>query len=99
MAQRTRDVAILGQGASDLEIFDFARAAGAVIVTANHCDFEALAVAKGSHPGLIFVPTMIGSALAALFKAGLSTAEEVIAKAGGQIVGRQANGKIISYSV
>jgi predicted nuclease of predicted toxin-antitoxin system len=98
-AQRTTEVAVLGRGASGLEIFEFACSAGAVVVTANHRDFESLARARGAHPGLVFVPPMIGGALTALFKTGLPVAERIIADAADQIVELQENGKIISYTV
>ena len=97
-AQRTRDIAALGEGASDAEIFRFACQAGAILVTANHRDFEALAAA-GPHPGMIFVPPVLGSELARLFKAVVPIAEEAFARMPSRIVEVRADGRIASYTV
>jgi predicted nuclease of predicted toxin-antitoxin system len=96
-AQRTRDIGQLGQGATDRDIFDFACRNGAVIVTSNHRDFEALA-AEQAHPGMIFVPQTLGSELARLFRDVLPTAEQVIASGSGQIVEIEEDGRIVSFS-
>ena len=98
-AQRTRDVPQLGQGASDAEIYQFACGAGAHIVTANHRDLETLAAASGPHPGMIFVPPLLGVALARLFKAVLPIAEAEFSSGPNRIVEAQADGTIRSYEV
>jgi len=55
VAQLSRDIGSLGLGASDRDIFDFARRNRAVIVTGNISDFVALG-RRHSHPGMIFLP-------------------------------------------
>ena len=42
-AQRSIEVAVLRRQASDDAVFDFARAAGAIMVTVNRSDFASLA--------------------------------------------------------
>lgn len=95
-AQRTREVEALGEGAKDRAIFDFACLYGAIIVTSNPGDFEALASGR-EHPGMIFVPQTLGSELARLFKAVLPVAESVIGAGASRIVEIEENGRIVSY--
>lgn len=56
-AQRTIEVEALGRQASDPDIFSFACAVGAVIVTVNRGDFLNLATHRPDHPGLILLPS------------------------------------------
>jgi len=70
-AQRSIEVGELGQGASDADIFTFAAAKGAVVVTINQGDFLALAEQANSRPGLLFLPSLRGAELAKLFKTAL----------------------------
>ncbi len=95
-AQRTREIHELGQGATDRDIFDFACRNGAVVVTSNHRDFEALASGQ-VHPGLIFVPQTIGSELSRLFKEVLPIADKVIGSGAGQMVEIEEDGRIVSF--
>jgi len=64
-AQRSIEVGELGRGASDADIFAFAAAKGAVVVTINQGDFLALA----KHATLR--PSLRGGELARLFRAAL----------------------------
>lgn len=70
-AQRSIEVGELGQGASDADIFAFAAAKGAVVVTINQGDFLVLAQHATLRPGLLLLPSLRGSELAKLFKAAL----------------------------
>jgi predicted nuclease of predicted toxin-antitoxin system len=67
-AQRSIEVAQLGQGASDADIFAFAAASGAVLVTINQGDFRALSMQVDPRPGLVLLPSLRGAELAKLFK-------------------------------
>lgn len=97
-AQRTRDIAELGQGAADWEIFRFARKAGAILVTANCRDFEALASHEAPHPGMIFVPPILGGELARLFRIAVPIAETIFDGSENQVVEVQESGRIFSFS-
>lgn len=70
-AQRSIEVAQLGQGAADADIFAFAVASGAVLVTINQGDFLALSKQADPRPGLVLLPSLRGAELARLFKAAL----------------------------
>lgn len=76
-AQRTRHVAVLGQGAADRTIFEFARRHGAAFVTINRTDYVALAAYGRGHPGVIVLPSVAGRELARLFRIALPVAESV----------------------
>jgi predicted nuclease of predicted toxin-antitoxin system len=77
VAQRSIEVEELGRGAQDADIFAFARANGAVVVTINQGDFLKLAGRTFEHPGIIVLPSARGSVLARLFAAGLRAAAAV----------------------
>jgi predicted nuclease of predicted toxin-antitoxin system len=70
-AQRSVEIAQLGRGATDSDIFSFAAATGAVVATINHADFLALAKRTDARPGLIFLPALRGTELARVFKVAL----------------------------
>lgn len=55
--QRSVDAAALGRGATDEEVFAFARQSGAVMVTVNRSDFIDIA-ASHSHPGVLLIPSL-----------------------------------------
>ena len=76
-AQRTREVVSLGPGAADRDIFEFARATGAVFVTINRADFVDLAAYGREHPGVIVLPSVLGQDLVRLFRMVLPSAERV----------------------
>ena len=56
-AQRSVDVAGLGRGASDDDVFAFARQGGAIVVTVNRSDFVVLAAVQ-DHPGVLLIPSL-----------------------------------------
>jgi hypothetical protein len=66
-------------------------------VTANHRDFEVLAGSGGGHPGMIFVPPVLGAELARLFRKALPVAEAVFAAGDSQIVEVEESGRVTSY--
>ncbi len=93
-AQRSVEVAQLGRGASDADIFAFAAANGAVIVTINQGDFLALAAQEGSRPGLILLPSLRGAELAKLFRAVLPAVAAIFNTAGSTTVRVNTNGEL-----
>jgi len=93
-AQRSVEVAQLGRGASDADIFAFAAANGAVIVTINQGDFLALAEKGGSRPGLILLPSLRGADLARLFRTALPLVAAIFEEAESAAVHIGANGEV-----
>jgi predicted nuclease of predicted toxin-antitoxin system len=79
VAQRTIEVAQLGRGASDADIFGFAAAHGAVVVTINQGDFVNLSGRAARGAGLILMPNARGTELARIFRAGLPAAAMILA--------------------
>jgi predicted nuclease of predicted toxin-antitoxin system len=96
-AQRTRQVAVLGQGADDSAIFAFAREYGAVFVTINRTDYVALAAYGPPHAGVIVLPSVAGRELARLFRRVLPVAERVIAGSENMFVEIDVRGRITSF--
>jgi len=96
-AQRTREVAALGEAAEDRTIFDFASEYGAVLVTINRTDYVALAAYGPPHPGVIILPSVAGRALARLFRRVLPVAERVIESRENMFVEINARGAITSF--
>ena len=95
-AQRTRDVATLGPGAADRDIFAFARANGAVFV--NRGDFLDLARhGRDPHPGVIVLPSVRGHELARLFRTVLPVAERIMAKTSSMFVEIEPRGRVSSF--
>lgn len=68
---RTVETPGLGQGASDVDIFAYAAAAGAIVVTINQGDFLKLALGATIRPGLILLPSLRGAEIAKLFRQSL----------------------------
>ena len=98
-AQRSVDVQVLGRGASDAQLFDFASKAGAVLVTVNRADFIALAATSGSHPGVLLIPSLPSAELRPHFEKLLKTAEPLLAATPGLCVEVEENGAITSFTV
>jgi predicted nuclease of predicted toxin-antitoxin system len=96
-AQRTREVAVLGSGADDRLIFDFARRNEAVFVTINRTDYVALAAYGRPHPGVIVLPSAAGRELARLFRRVLPVAERIFARAENMFVEIDRRGRITSF--
>jgi predicted nuclease of predicted toxin-antitoxin system len=94
VAQRSVEVAQLGPGASDADIFAFAKANGAVVVTINQGDFLALAKRTDRRPGLILLPPLRGAELARLFRTTLSALAAIFEGAEGVIVQIGVDGEI-----
>lgn len=93
-AQRSVEVAQLGQGASDAAIFAFAAATGAVVVTINQDDFLALAKRADPRPGLILLPSLRGAELAKLFRTVLPALTAIFEGAEGVIIQVGMDGEI-----
>jgi predicted nuclease of predicted toxin-antitoxin system len=98
-AQRTRDVAALGEGAEDQTIFEFARRHGAVLVTINRADFADLAGLGRDHPGVIILPSVVGQELATLFRTVLPVADTVLSCGPNMFVEIEENGRVTSYQL
>jgi predicted nuclease of predicted toxin-antitoxin system len=96
-AQRTREVAVLGGGADDRTIFDFARRNEAVFVTINRTDYVALAGHGRPHPGVIILPSVAGRELARLYRCVLPVAERVFARSENMFVEIDRRGRITSF--
>lgn len=79
VAQRTIEVVQLGRGASDADIFGFAAAHQAVVVTINQGDFIQLSGQAARGAGLILLPGARGTELAKIFRAGLPAAAAILA--------------------
>lgn len=78
-AQRTVEVAALGRGAADVDIFAFARRHDAVLVTINQGDFVSLATRVSDHPGLILLPSVRGQTLGRMLRIALRAGGETSA--------------------
>jgi predicted nuclease of predicted toxin-antitoxin system len=98
-AQRTVEVAVLGRGAPDNDIFDFARCQGAVLVTVNRGDFISLANLGRQHPGVILIPSLPAANLKPLFQAVMSAAEAIFAQGPNQFVEVDAHGVVSSFTL
>jgi predicted nuclease of predicted toxin-antitoxin system len=98
-AQRTVEVAVLGRGAPDNDIFDFARRKGAVLVTVNRGDFISLARLGREHPGVILIPSLPAAKLRPLFLAVVSAAAAICAQGPNQFVEVDADGVITSFTL
>jgi|GEM_PF-2482149 len=97
-AQRSVDAGALGMGATDEEVFAFARQAGAVVVTINRADFIDIA-ARHSHPGILLIPSLPNRQLRPLFEALLKTAESLLAAQSSLFIEVDANGAITSFTI
>jgi predicted nuclease of predicted toxin-antitoxin system len=98
-AQRTVEVTVLGRGAADHDIFDFARREGAVLVTVNRGDFISLANLGRPHPGVILIPSLPAAKLRPLFLAVVSAAEAIVMRAANQFVEVDVKGAITSFTL
>lgn len=99
IAQRTVNVPALGKGASDAEIFRFARHADAVLITHNQIHFEMLAAGK-SHPGVIVLPVEAPRLQARLLRRILQLIDGPPPFAiKNRFVSIETSGRIISYRV
>ena len=96
-AQRSIDVASLGKGATDRDIFDFACCFGAVVVTINRTDFIALAARVRQRPGVILIPSLQIATLKPLFTAVLSAAQPLLSESDNLFVEIDAAGAITSF--
>jgi predicted nuclease of predicted toxin-antitoxin system len=97
-AQRSVDAAALGSGATDDEVFAFARQGGAVLVTVNRSDFINIA-AGHSHAGVLLIPSLPNRQLRPLFEALLATAEPLLAAQGNLFVEVDTRGAITSFTI
>ena len=95
-AQLTIHVAELGRQAKDQQIFNFARGAGAVLVTVNGADFIQLA-AHRHHTGLIVLPSVGRNDLRPLFKSVLAAAEPLLAEQPDLVIEIDQSGQISSF--
>ena len=98
-AQRSVDVHVLGRGASDPEVFDFARQAGAILVTVNRGDFIALAGQQPGHAGILLIPSVPNRLLLPMFERLLLTAGPLLETNPGLVVESDAAGAITSFSL
>jgi predicted nuclease of predicted toxin-antitoxin system len=98
-AQRTSEVAMLGRGAADNDIFDFARRQGAVLVTVNRGDFISLAGLGLQHPGVILIPSLPTAKLRPLFLAVVAAAEAIFDQGQNQFVEVDTHGAITSFTL
>ncbi|MGC2201718.1 MAG: DUF5615 family PIN-like protein [Stellaceae bacterium] len=98
VAQRSIEIGELGRGASDANIFAFARANGAVIVTINQGDFIDLAARASDRPGIILLPPARGLVLAKLFGTALRAAAVVFEAHPNALVQIGAAGQITSVT-
>jgi predicted nuclease of predicted toxin-antitoxin system len=98
-AQRSVDVQVLGKGASDAQLFDFARKAGAVLVTVNRADFIALAGTSASHPGVLLIPSLPNAELRPHFEKLLKVAEPLLTATPGLCVEVDTHGVVTSFTV
>jgi predicted nuclease of predicted toxin-antitoxin system len=96
-AQRTVEVAVLGRGAPDNDIFDFARREDAILVTVNRGDFISLAQLGRQHPGVILIPSLPSAALKPHFINVLAAAEALFAQGPNRFVEVDANGVLTSF--
>lgn len=71
VAQRTVDIEALRRGATDAEIFAFARQHGACVVTINQADFLQLSDSPPHDVALILLPSVRAPELAKLFRLAL----------------------------
>jgi predicted nuclease of predicted toxin-antitoxin system len=99
VAQRSIEVAKLGRGAPDTDIFSFARANTAVIVTINQGDFLKLARRTFERPGIIVLPSARGSVLARVFATALPRAATVFETHPNAIVQIDAAGRIADIAI
>jgi predicted nuclease of predicted toxin-antitoxin system len=97
-AQRSVDVAALGRGATDDEVFAFARQGGAVVVTVNRADFIEIA-AGSSHPGVLLIPSLPNRKLRPLFELLLKTAEPLLQHQPDLFVEVSADGSVFSFTI
>lgn len=99
VAQRSVEVAELGRGAADADIFAFALANHAVIVTINQGDFVDLAARTSDRPGIILLPSTRGSVLAKMFGMALRCAAVLFETHPNAVVRVGATGEVISVKV
>jgi predicted nuclease of predicted toxin-antitoxin system len=98
-AQRTVEVAVLGRGAPDNDIFEFARRQDAVLVTVNRGDFISLAGLGREHPGVILIPSLPATKLRPLFLAVVSAAAEIFPQGPNRFVEIDVDGAITSFTL
>jgi predicted nuclease of predicted toxin-antitoxin system len=96
-AQRTVEVAALGRGAPDKDIFDFARRHDAIVVMINRGDFISLADLGRDHPGVVLIPSLPLAKLRPLFLAALKAAEKILTEGRNRFVEIDADGVITSF--
>lgn len=92
--QRTVETPALGKGASDADIFAFAAANDAVLVTINQADFMKLADLSSLPCGMILLPALRGSDLAKLFRTGLADVSKIFEMSPTAIVRMSADGAV-----
>jgi len=95
-AQRSVETLLLGRGATDAELYAFARDTGAVLVTQDGDDFAALALKHGAIP-VIVLPCVAPRTQRAMLRHVLPIAEEVWADDAERFVEVTATGKVVSY--
>ena len=98
-AQRTQEIQVLGGGADDRAIFDFARAQSAVFVTVNGADFINLASRGRAHSGVILLPSVRGRHMARLFRTVLPVAAAVLGTTPNLFVEIDETGRIRSFQL
>ncbi len=95
-AQRSVETLLLGRGATDVELYAFARDTGAVLVTQDGDDFAALALKHGMIP-VIVLPCVAPRTQHAMLRHVLPIAEEVWADDPERFVEVTTAGKVVSY--
>ena len=95
-AQRSVEVLVLGRGATDLELYAFARETGAILVTQDGGDFAAIGLRHGAIP-VIVLPCVPPRTQRAMLLHVLPIAEAVFLEDPGQFVEVTGNGRVLSY--
>jgi predicted nuclease of predicted toxin-antitoxin system len=98
VAQRTIEVAQLGRGATDADIFGFAATHEAVVVTINQGDFIRLSGETARGAGLILLPAARGAELTKVFRAGLPAAATILAARPAAMVSIDSHGAATELS-
>jgi predicted nuclease of predicted toxin-antitoxin system len=97
-AQRSVEIRALGRGASDPDIYDFARQHNAVLVTQNRDDFAALAIRHGPVP-VIVLPSVAPRMQHAMLRHVVPIAEAVFASDADRFVEVFSDGRVESFRV
>jgi predicted nuclease of predicted toxin-antitoxin system len=97
-AQRSVEVRDLGRGATDPDIYDFAKRQNALLVTRNRDDFAALVLRRGPIP-VIVLPSVPPRTQHAMLRYVVPIADRVFASEPGNFVEVSPSGFVESYRV